>query len=188
MPRVAAAAKPQAPASVERAQKTPVRKVRPVRSTRRDLDTTDHKIGQDSKRAMKSRGPAKEALDESTVVAVDRVVSKEKLEALAFMEEEVTIIVHQSTNPIDEPYPEVWNDGVHQMFQRGQPQKVKRKFVEVLARAKKTAFGNEKYKDGNGDDAYRYPSHTALKYPFAVQHDPSGDKGAAWLRNVLAEA
>ena len=178
---------PRSTAAQQKEKPEEIKQVLPVRSRRRDVDTSEQKVGQDKTRAMRSRGPAKQALEPSIVQPVERVVSREKLEALAFMEEELTVMVHDSTNPLDEPFPEVWNDGKCQRFQRGKEQKVKRKYVEVLARAKKTAFSNEKYKDANGDDAYRYPSHTALRYPFAVLHDPSGDRGKAWLQSVLSE-
>jgi len=183
MPRSAAVQQPQ-----EEKKHTTKASSRPARSTRKDFEAAEKKVGQDSVRRMKSTGPAREALEPGRVVAVERVISKEKADALVFMEDVLTIIVHQSTNPTDEPYPEVWNDGVCQRFQRGVPMKVKRKYVEVLARCKRTAFSNEKAKDPQGNDIYRYPSHTALRYPFAVQHDPAGDKGRAWLEGVLAEA
>lgn len=170
-----------------REQAAAVKKVAPVRSTRQFQETADETVGQDQARAMRSRGPARTSLAPTVVQPVERVVSKDKLEALAFMEEEITVLVHESTNPVDEQLVEVWNDGTPQRFQRGVEQRVKRKYVEVLARAKKTVHRNEKYKDSNGDDAYRYPSSTALKYPFSVVED-ANPRGKAWLRSVLNEA
>ena len=108
-------------------------------------------MGQDKPRAMKSTGNARESLDAAEVQPVDRVVSKDKLEALQFNEDILTVMVHETTNPIDDPMPEVWNDGKVQRFQRGVEMQVKRKYVEVLARAKKTTYTQRKEKDGNGD-------------------------------------
>lgn len=164
----------------------PKRHTQPVRSRRKDLNAAEQKIGQARTRHMKSRGPAREALEAEHIDPVERPVSDEKVELLRFNEDELVVIVHESTNPTDEPFPEVWNDGICQRFQRGKEQTVKRKYVEVLARAKLTTRSNEKYKDGNGDDAYRYPGHTALRYPFSVLHDPS-PKGRDWLKSVLQE-
>lgn len=181
MPRAAQAAPEE-----QKAQ--PIRKVRPVRSTRQFTEAAEQPIAQAPTRAMRSRGPARQALDAPTAVqAVERPVSKEKLELLAFNEEVIKILVHDSTNPTDEQLVEVWNDGVPQRFQRGVEQDVKRKYVEVLARCKRTTRANEKFKDGNGDDAYRYPGHTALRYPFSVIHDPN-PRGRDWLRVLLSEA
>jgi len=164
----------------------PRRYTHPVRSRRRDFDAGSEKVGQDKTRHMKSHGPARRALEPTVVEPVESPVPKIKLEALRFNEDIITIVVHDSTNPTDEPFPEVWNDGVVQRFQRGKEMQVKRKYVEVLARAKRTTRGNEKYKDANGDDAYRYPAHSALRYPFSVLHDPS-PRGRAWLSGILQE-
>lgn len=164
----------------------PIRKVRPVRSTRQFTEAAEQPTGQEKTRAMRSRGPARQALDEPRAVeVVDHPLSRGKLEMLKFNEDVLTILVHDSTNPTDEPLVEVWNDGVPQRFWRGIEQNVKRKYVEILARCKKTTRGNEKYKDGNGDDSYRYPAHSALRYPFSVIHDPS-PRGRDWLKALIA--
>lgn len=153
---------------------------------RKALETSEQKVGQDNPRVMKSSGPAKASIEPARIERVGRVVSKDKLEALAFNEEILTVLVHESTNPLDDPIPEVWNDGKVQRFIRGREQDVKRKYVEVLARAKKTAYSQSKVKDGNGDDAIVNNPMTALKYPFSVLRDPN-PRGASWLKNVLAE-
>lgn len=187
MPRNQAAQKPAAaprPAPVKDAQ---VKKVTPVRSQRHAVESSEQRVGQDHPRAMRSRGPARQSLEPARIEVVDRVVSQDKLDALAFNEEVLTILVHDSTNPIDDPIPEVWNDGVPQRFERNVEMQVKRKYVEVLARAKKTTFSQEKRKDGNGDDTYVQIPHSALKYPFVVVNDPN-PKGRAWLKGILAEA
>jgi hypothetical protein len=159
--------------------------VRPVRSRRHDINSDEH-VGKGRTRHMKPSGPAREALEPNLVEPAESLPSKEKLEALRFNEDVLTIVVHDSTNPIDDPWPEVTVNGTVQRFQRGLEMQVKRKYVERLARAKLTSRGNEKYKDGNGDDAYRYPAHTALRYPFSVLHDPS-PKGRAWLTGILSQ-
>lgn len=154
---------------------------------RKALETQEQQVGQDHPRAMKNTGPARESIEPARVQRVGRVVSQDKLEALKFNEEILTVMVHESTNPIDDPIPEVWNDGKVQRFQRGKEMDVKRKYVEVLARSKKTAYSQTKIKDGNGDDVIVNNPMTALKYPFSVLRDPN-PRGAAWLKNILAEA
>jgi hypothetical protein len=163
-------------------------RTQPTRSHRKTVDTREQRVGQDKPRAMKSTGPARQSLEPAHVEAVDEMPTKDHLDALRFMEEELVVMVHDSTNPVDEPFPEVWNDGIVQRFQRGKEQTVKRKYIEVLARAKKTVFSQENYKDAQGIDSIRQVPHTALRYPFSVIQDPSGDKGRAWLKKVLAEA
>jgi hypothetical protein len=192
MPRNQAAKKaaPQEPVVEQPKQAMkpkPLRKVVPVRSRRGDTESSDFKAGQDTPRAMRSRGPARESLEPARIQPVGRVVSKEKLDALKFNEDVLTIVVHDSTNPLDDPMPEVWNDGTPQRFQRGKEMQVKRKYVEVLARAKKTTYTQRKVKNQLGEETYINVPHSALKYPFAVIHDPSPN-GKAWLQSIINEA
>ncbi len=156
-------------------------------ATKRRVEAAELPVRQQKTRAMKSTGPAREALEPiQEVEAVERPVSKDFVEQLAFMEETLLVQVHQSTNPEDETIVEVFCNGRPQRFIRGMKQEVKRKFIEVLARARRTRFGNEKYKDAEGIDAYRYPSNTALRYPFTVLNDPN-PRGPDWLRALLQE-
>ena len=198
MPRVQAQAKEPSPAQkaayeagAERLRASAAARrgtVRSVRSTRQFVETNEEKVGQDRPRRMKTRGPARESLEPAYIEVVDKPVSKEKLAMLAFMEEPVKVMVHDSTNPNDDPFPEVLNGGDRnrQYFIRGQEQVVKRKYIEVLARMKRTTYSQEKYKDGNGDDAYRQIPHTALRVPFAVIED--SERGRQWLKAILQEA
>ena len=148
------------------------------------LDTTDQKIGQDGIVTMSSTGPA--MLDKPDIQIVDGVRMKSKAEDLAFMNEPVEIMVLPSQSPDDPPIFSVWNDGVRQNLIRGEKQTVKRKYVEVLARAKKQSYGNVEAVNHSGDKEFRYPSTTAQVYPFTVVRD--SDKGVAWLQGILAEA
>lgn len=156
----------------------------PARSTRNDLDTTDRKIGQPGVREMPSTGDAR--IEPSEIEVVDRPVRASKLELLKFMEEELTIVVHDSTNPTDEPIPYVINGGQRQAFLRGQKQRVKRKYVEVLARMKVTGYTQERFRDSQNIDSIRNIQHNALRYPFSIIEDTQ--KGRAWLDGILAEA
>lgn len=101
---------------------------------------------------------------------------------LAFMEEYVDVVVHESTDPNAEPIVDVYCNGTPQRFIRGVNQKVKRKFVEILANARQTSIKTNVRNEG--DNVYnRIDKHTALRYPFAMQ-DPN-PKGQAWLKALL---
>lgn len=155
-------------------------------SIRKTFETDEQQIGQDNPRRLKSVGPASEALEEAHFDVVDRPVNKDKLDMIAFMEEELVVRVADTTDPTMMPIPCVINDGVRQYFIRGQEQTVKRKFVEVLARCKITKFTQQLEKDGNGNDTYVNYPHTVLMCDFSVLHDPN-PKGPAWLKNLLQE-
>jgi hypothetical protein len=150
-------------------------------------ESQDNVTGQDVPRKMASTGPAKDSLEPAYIQPVDRPVSLEKMEMLAFMEEEVEVMVHDTTDPQAVPIPCFWNDGISQYFIRGKHQTVKRKFVEILARCKKTTFTQETYKDANGAECYKQIPHTALMFPFSLEDDPN-PRGRDWFRAVQAEA
>ena len=156
----------------------------------RFLDAQDHDIRQSETREMQSTGDARDALSSNVHVETEMgfqvVGTKEKADMLAFMEQELEVMVHDSNNPQDVPIPMFQNDGRSQYFIRGKTQTVKRKFVEILARCKQTTFSNQLYQDAAGADAYRYPSHTALMFPFSIISDPH-PRGRDWLKTVLNE-
>lgn len=149
------------------------------------FEAAEQPVGQDNPRDMPVTGDA--MLSDAVIEPVYGPDWKTKAEALAFMEESVDVMVHPSTDRNAEPIVELWCNGRSQFFARNQLQTVKRKFVEVLARARTTAYTQERYRDGNGNDAIRNIPHTALRYPFSVMHDPN-PRGRAWLQKVLAEA
>jgi hypothetical protein len=151
-----------------------------------DVHEDTQQIGQDRPRVMKTTGPAKDSLEPSVIEAVPNPLTKNKADILKFMEDVLTVQVHDSTDPNDDPYPCVWNGGISQYFIRGKEQQVKRKFVEVLARAKRTTYTQELFKDGAGNDTYRQIPHTAPRWPFSVLVDPH-PRGRDWLKQVLAE-
>jgi len=158
-------------------------KNQPVRSTRNDVDTNNEAIAQEKPRDMRAEGPAIESLDPPEAIQVaDKVPSTEKADEIKFNEEVLTVIVHESTDPNDDPMPAVWVNGVSQYFPRGVEIDVKRKFVGVLARTKKTTYTQERLPDNAG---YRNIPHTRLANPFQVINDPSGAKGVAWLKSLL---
>jgi len=129
----------------------------------------------------------KQADDIRQVETVGDVYSfKAKAAALAFNEERVDVIVHESTDPSAEPIIRTSVNGVNQFFIRGQVQTVKRKFVEVLARAKTTSIATREARDAEGAQTTRVSRATALTYPFSIVNDPN-KKGAAWLKSVLAQ-
>lgn len=160
------------------------RQVAPV-VIRKETDTRAHQTGQDHPRDLPGAGKAR--IEPARIEVVGRPLTQEKAEALIFNEDMLTIVVHESTNPLDDPRPAIWNDGRRVEFERGVECQVKRKFVEVLARMKKTVYTQQKYENANGDKGYRNIPQTALVHPFSVLHDPS-PRGRDWLKAILAEA
>ncbi len=105
---------------------------------------------------------------------------------LAFNEEVVEIMVHETTDKNAAMLVDVYCNGVPQRFIRGVPQKVKRKFVEVLARAKQTRIKTE-IEMRNNEPVNRIVRTTGLRYPFRIENDRN-PKGADWLKRILQQA
>lgn len=112
-----------------------------------------------------------------------RIRGKKWHDEMAFANEMVVVRVHQSTDKNAHPLPDVFVNGRVQRFPRGEEVTVRRCFVERLARAMATTYGNVKTKGADGEDKYIYPPSSAEVYPFTVIGDTS--KGEAWLKGIL---
>lgn len=152
----------------------------------KEMETSNHQIGQDKTIVV----PATGSIDRDEIVpgfeAVDGPKAMDKANELAFMEEMVEVVVAATTDKNAERFPHVAVNGVNQYFVRNEKMKVRRKFIEALARAKKTAVSTVAGKDQDGADTMNIAQSTGLRYPFSVVHDPN-PRGHAWLEKVLAE-
>lgn len=157
-----------------------------VARKQKPMEATDHKIGQDQTFTIPTTGPINHEDFRNDFEVVDGPKAMDKANELAFMEEMVEVVVSQTTDKNAERFPHVAVNGVNQYFVRGDKMKVRRKFIEALARAKKTAVSTVAGKDQDGADTMNIAQSTGLRYPFSVVHDPN-PRGHAWLEKVLAE-
>ena len=111
---------------------------------------------------------------------------KGALEMEAFLNEPVTIVINPSQDPEDPKLVQVGVNGTSQFIPRGEPFTVKRKYVEVLARAKRTDFG-QTLDERLGERMNHLHAMHSLRYPFSVVRD-ANPNGGAWLVGILAEA
>mgnify|MGYP003402129470 FL=1 len=116
---------------------------------------------------------------------IETVVSMDHAALEAFMNEPVTVVVMSSGDDNELSLVQVGVNGVNQFFKRDTPQTVKRKYVERLARCKKTDF-NQTLDDRMGEAMNVLQRRHSLRFPFSVIQD-SNPKGSAWLRQILAE-
>ncbi len=117
---------------------------------------------------------------------VDMPEFKEKAKSLAFMNEPVTVAIHESSGQHDDKIFDVSVNGRAMTFVRGEEYIVQRKFIEGLARAKPIHYENQEYVDTDGVRKVRHPSRKGLRYPFAVVKDDN-PIGRQWLKVVLAQ-
>ena len=125
-------------------------------------------------------------LGEPQLVAVaDRMPDPEKAAMLAFMEELVTIRPATTTDKNAEQIFELTINGKTELFRRGEVKTVKRKYIDLMARLKVTAYTQREITGPDGERQIVSDPHTALKYDFAMVSDPN-PKGESWLKATLA--
>lgn len=107
------------------------------------------------------------------------------VELEVFMNDILTVIVHQSTEEgaLDFAPPQV--NGLNQPILRGAESKVKRKYIEALARCRTTKYVQQVI-DSSKPENIQMVERTQLTYPFAVLDDPNPN-GKQWLDSILAQ-
>lgn len=150
----------------------------------KEVNAAEQQVGQESSLLMPSTGNI--IREERTIEVVTQPMQGDSLDELAFMEELVEVMVHDSTDENAENPVQTACNGTNQFFWRNQPQVVRRKYVEILARAKTTSISTREATDMNGDRTMRIGKASALRYPFSVIRDEN-PRGSAWLRAILAQ-
>jgi len=102
----------------------------------------------------------------------------------AFMEELVTIMIQRSALPHEPKIVVVDVNGINQPIVRGVHTKIKRKYLEVLARAYDTDFKQV----ANPFDPSKINEviTKVFAYPFTVIYDPNPN-GQVWLESIVGE-
>ena len=126
------------------------------------------------------------ATESQKVVPVTDPLNKDYLDELAFMEDDVVVMVHESSDSNSENPITVGCNGVFRQFFRGVPMITKRKFVECLI-VKQGRVTTPEYFNNAGERARSIKQTSAHKYPFSIIEDKN-PKGTEWLRRRLAEA
>jgi len=150
----------------------------------KEIHSTDFEIGQQSNIIVTSDELLGKLRNSS--VAVDPKWQKKYLSDLAFMEEEVTVMVHEDVNPNAENPIMVGNGGRHMAFFRGKQTKCKRKFLDSLI-VKQTSVSTPEIVTGANEKSFSIRQVSALKYPFSIISDKS-KHGGDWLAMRMAEA
>ena len=157
-------------------------RVPPVSITK-GLESEEFKVGQ----------PADIVLNDGTLavggVSVEAVTSRDMnktyLDSLAFMEEPVEVMVHETQDANAENPVIVGSNGIFCVFFRGVPRIAKRKFIDGLI-VKSSRVSTPEFTNQAGERSYKITQQSAHKYPFNIVHDPN-PKGVEWLRMRLAD-
>lgn len=133
------------------------------------------------------------ALDDGTIAtggatleAVYQGLNKSYIDELAFMEEMVEVMVHETEDPNAENPVVVGVNGVFKPFFRGVPTTARRKFIDGLI-VKSTRVTTPEVLNGAGERTNIIKQHSAHKYSFSILRDPN-PKSGEWLKRRMAEA
>lgn len=120
----------------------------------------------------------------NTIVAAEGPITQSYADALAFMEEVVTVTIRPSTDKNAEQRIMAGCNGEQVVFQRGVPLKVKRKFLESLLGVEMRVETPQVYV--GGEKTHTIQRNFAPKYDVSVI-DPN-PKGHAWLEHRMLGA
>lgn len=149
---------------------------------RKETHSTDIPVGQPADIILPDGAVA---VGQQRVEPVHGVLGDEYMDALAFNEDMLEIVVHDGDQNCENPIM-VGVNGIYVQIFRGQPTLVRRKFVSQLC-AKQTRVSTPEYINGGGERAFKIVQTNTQKYPFSVIKDPS-PRGNEWLRRTMAEA
>ncbi|MFA5921170.1 MAG: hypothetical protein WC856_07745 [Methylococcaceae bacterium] len=151
------------------------------------LDTRDHQQGQNQSHDMPSDRPIEHSDFVDQFEIVDTPIPADALAARAFFEEFVEIEIPATGALEEEAVIQLSCNNVNQFILRDVPTMVRRKYVEILARAKTENVTTPEYQDANGNRATRVRKAQGLRYPFRVLRDDNPG-GQSWLKNILQQA
>lgn len=141
-------------------------------------------VGKGAVKSIPATGKA-EVISESELVITTNL-EKSYAEQLAFLEEPVEVMVAEPQDEKESNLVQLFVQGRSQMIIPGQPIIIKRKYLEVLARAKQIRYKPVvKINDLTGAPVNMMIPRLVLRYNFSVIQDKN-PKGAEWLRRILA--
>lgn len=141
-------------------------------------------VGKGAVKSIPATGKA-EVISESELVVTTNL-EKNYADQLAFLEEPVEVMVAEPQDEKESNLVQLFVQGRSQMIIPGQPIIIKRKYLEVLARAKQIRYKPVvKINDLTGAPVNMMIPRLVLRYNFSVIQDKN-PKGAEWLRRILA--
>jgi hypothetical protein len=133
--------------------------------------------------SVKAEGPPLAVADTEHITD-----ARSKFDSEKFMQEELTVIISQPSNKSEAQSVYIGHPLTPEWFRwkpRGVEIKLKRYEVAILCYAKGTEVYQDKSQDEEGADKILDRERWNLAYPFQVIHDPSGHRGADWLKTML---
>lgn len=114
-------------------------------------------------------------------------IDNDKMAFEQFMQEKVTVMLQEPATANDIGVAEVTVNGEYVPIACGVEVDVKRTHLEVIARAKQLSVRQERVTNADGSIGFVEKASLRHTYPFSVIYDPSGRKGAEWLKKVISQ-
>lgn len=117
---------------------------------------------------------------------VRAVAHKSYMDDLAFAEEIVTIMLYRGQEEFAPPFYSFWVNGKQVNVPVDQPVKLRRKYVEVIARSQPYRLRTVVQKPPEGSNAAianTWRREATAQYPFTVIEDKN-PRGAVWLETI----
>lgn len=119
-------------------------------------------------------------------IDTERVYATTALDEERFMRDELEVILAEPSTENEQDFVDVNVNGDRIIALRnGEPVKLKRYHVAVLAQAKQSRIRQKRVNNADGSMGYVEENVLSLTYPFSVMSDPNPKKGAPWLKQIL---
>jgi len=150
--------------------------------------TDDTEIGAQPDRVMKSTGDAAESLTPGAAdfaKIAETPMDDDYRANMAFMQENVDIMVPETDDPQAEHIFEININGRAFFFRRGENKTVPRYVADHMLRMKRTIYVQKDAVNADGVKDILHQSRTSLKYPFMLVRDASPNS-QAWFKFTSA--
>lgn len=154
---------------------------------RKELNTEEMDMQKPSDIVIPSEGVI--VREPESIAAMTSPLEKKYADALQFGEDNIELMIQPSSEENAPTVIDVYVNGEAKYIPVGQRVTLKRKFVEVLLRAKPISVNtiHDSHTSGKAWIDNKLIRNARAKYPMSILHDPS-PKGEEWLRNVMYEA
>ena len=121
-----------------------------------------------------------------SIIVAESPITGDHAKQLAFMEENVEVMIQESSNPNDEnPVYAGCNGEIVAIF-RGRPAVLKRKFIESLL-GKLSMVDTPEFTNTRGERDYKIRQRQGQRYNIQVINDKN-PRGVDWLRSRISSA
>lgn len=122
------------------------------------------------------------------ILSSESMAEKDYLDELAFMEEEVVVLLNRGREKFAPKHEMFGVNGQTLWVIVGVPTKLKRKFVEVMARSQPMDVRTNSGEEATDAMTFnRTERSLSSNFSFSILKDPN-PKGAAWLEKVMRES